>query len=138
MKKVLRKKVTVFGLFLLLFFTGAHVLAFDVSTSNQETFAPFSVNEEKKEGVSDQSSEGILDRKTFQESDVGLVFEKENDGMLKAPPTFDDGGTYPPGGQVNPILPLNNGALALLAAVFIYAVIRLFRLFRTGKAGNKT
>ena len=127
MKRALRRKMMISGLFLLFFFWGTHVFAFDTFLSNQETYVPNFGDEEKTEGISNQSSGSILEKKTFPESDGSFVFEKENDGMLKAPPTFDDGGTYPPGGQVNPILPLNNSFEVLLTAVFIYAIIRLLR-----------
>ena len=128
MKRVLlQRKMTISCLFLLFFFGGVHVFAFDTFPSNQETYVPNPGDEEKTEGTSNQSSGSILEKKTFPESDESFVFEKGDDGMLKAPPTFDDGGTYPPGGQVNPILPLNDGFSVLLSAVFIYAIIRLLR-----------
>ena len=126
MKKVLQKKMTIFGLFLLFFFGGIHVFAFDTFSTDRDRHVSTPTGKGITDENSNQSSESILEQKTFPESDEP-IFERGNDGVLKAPPTFDDGETYPPGGQVNPKLPLTGGIAVLLSACFVYMIIRLLR-----------
>ena len=118
--------MTILSLFLLFFFGGIHVFAFDAFSTGQDRHVTTPTGKGITDENSNQSSESILEQKTFPESDEP-IFERGNDGVLKAPPTFDDGETYPPGGQVNPRLPLSNDLAILFSAGFIYAIIRLLR-----------
>ena len=126
----LRKERTALSLFLLLFFCGVNMFAFgSVSQVGSAAAQPLTAGEKTEDpDRSDPSGEGLSDRKSFFESKGGSpIFEKEDEDMLNAPPTFDDGEIHPPGGQVNPKLSMGDAFPELLLLVFGYTVIRLFR-----------
>jgi len=119
----MKMKMTVSCLFLLLFFGSVNVFAFTHTVSEQTLYAQV-FTEEVEQPTELPASDGILDKKSFIETDGAPAFEKDDDNILKGPPTFDDDDLYPPGGQVNPKLPLGGGLIVLLALAGVYTFIR--------------
>ena len=128
-KSVLRKKIILSCLFFILFFCGTGaVVSSSESVRGKITYANLFADEVKEEKESKITSEKFFDKKSLFESEESDVFEKDDD-ILNAPPDLGEG-TFPPGGQVNPDLPLEDSHFILLVLTLIYGITRLFFSFR--------
>ena len=127
-KSVLRKKIILSCLFFILFFCGTGaVVSSSESVRGKITYANLFADEVKEEKESKITSEKFFDKKSLFESEESDVFEKDDD-ILNAPPDLGEG-TFPPGGQVNPDLPLGDAYPVLFLLVFLYGCYRLFIFF---------
>ena len=124
MKKLIRK-IILFSIFLFFFFPTEKSTA---GVLNQNTSSGIFADKKKTETESEKSSEKFFDKKSLFESEESVVFEKDDD-ILNAPPDLGEG-TFPPGGQVNPDLPLEDSHFILLVLTLIYGITRLFFSFR--------
>ena len=127
MRKLLLKNI-LFLFFSFFLFSAKCDASVSGKFSGKNTYAQLFADEEKEKKESKITSEKFFDKKSLFESEESVVFEKDDD-ILNAPPDLGEG-TFPPGGQVNPDLPLEDSHYVLLVLTLLYGITRLFFSFR--------